>query len=107
MRAAAGTPIYWGHETHEEPNHAVVAVFCRPLENPLRLDGRRLLYPEHYRLDHALRLSGRHHRRPGVSPNQHRSRKRITHSMNPLMLAYLVIGVIATAIYVWAVRHRT
>jgi len=27
--------------------------------------------------------------------------------MNPLMFAYLVIGVIATAIYVWAVRHRT
>jgi hypothetical protein len=27
--------------------------------------------------------------------------------MNPLMCAYLVIGVIATAMYVWAVHHRT
>jgi hypothetical protein len=27
--------------------------------------------------------------------------------MNPLLLAYLDIGVIATAMYVWAVRHRT
>jgi len=27
--------------------------------------------------------------------------------MNPLMCAYLVIGVIATAMYVWAVRHHT
>ena len=34
------------------------------------------------------------------------SRTRITHPMNPLLLAYLVIGVIATAIYVWAVHRR-
>ena len=27
--------------------------------------------------------------------------------MNPLLLAYLVIGVIATAMYVWAMHRRT
>jgi hypothetical protein len=44
-----------------------------------------------------------------MSPVRHPHRRRDSYlimTINPLVLAYLVIGIIATTVFVWAMRHR-